>query len=138
MDNEKIEKGHWFRVITFFLSIWSVLSTFNFYKVISKLLNYYQSHNIDFELIQLPWLIVSLLPTLFFSIVCIVLPVVLAFLLHKRRNYKLCKILSVLVFLGFPWGTVLGIFSFVLLRRESIKSEFSAKLVYPKEAAANK
>jgi len=137
MNENNNEKGHWFNVVTFFLPLWAALSILNNYKSIAKLLEYLQKYNTNFELIQIPWLIVSLLPALFFIVVNIVLPVVLTFLLHKRRNYKACKILSMLVAFGFPWGTVLGIFTFILLRRDSIKSEFIGTSVVVEEADTN-
>ena len=54
----------------------------------------------------------------------IINPLVLAFLVHQRSSYKLCFVLSVLVCIDIPWGTAIGIFNMVLLRREAIRAEF--------------
>jgi hypothetical protein len=44
--------------------------------------------------------------------------------LPLRKNLTLCYIMSAIVCLGIPLGTILGIFTFVVLNRPSVKASF--------------
>ena len=46
--------------------------------------------------------------------------------LAKRRKYTYCVVIAALVCLQLPFGTVLGVFSFIVLLRPSVKPLFSA------------
>lgn len=134
MESKRKEKGHWFNVLIFFLPLWAMLSAYNWYSSIMKLIEWYQRH----EVLSLPLLLISQVPTLFFVFAFVIAPVILTYLLFKRKSYKLCKILSIVVAIGLPWGTVLGIFSFILLRREPIKAEFNDSNYSIENSDANK
>ena len=110
------------------MSVWSVLSTYNFYTAILKAYTYSHFRYIEFDFRIFSEFLISFSPLFLYSIFCTIFPLILAYLLQKRKKYKLCKVLSILVAIGIPWGTVLGIFSFILLRRESIKAEFYTKI----------
>ncbi|QWP76494.1 hypothetical protein J5226_23415 [Lysobacter sp. K5869] len=46
--------------------------------------------------------------------------------LRQRRGRKLCQIAAALTCLSFPLGTVLGVFTFVVLNRPSVRAAFDA------------
>jgi hypothetical protein len=50
----------------------------------------------------------------------------------QRRRHTFCLIAAALTMLGLPWGTVLGVLSFVVLERPSVKALFGL----PPSAAA--
>ena len=100
MESEIKEKGHWFNVIIFGLLFRACVGIYVFTKY-------------PFSPIML-----------IFIWLYIINPLVLAYLIHQRSSYKLCFLLSFLVCIDIPWGTAIGIFNIVLLRRESIRAEF--------------
>jgi hypothetical protein len=104
MEGENKDKGHWFNVIIFLLVVKTLLSIYT--------------------LTKLP---LSLILVLFIW-VSIISPVVLSYLLYKRLSYKACIVFSILVCSSIPWGTIIGIFTIILLRKESIKAEFDSNL----------
>jgi hypothetical protein len=44
----------------------------------------------------------------------------------QRRMHTFCLVTAALTTLGIPWGTVLGILSFIVLERPSVKALFAA------------
>jgi hypothetical protein len=44
--------------------------------------------------------------------------------LARRRNYTFCQVVAGLVCLSVPLGTALGVFTFVVLARPSVKASF--------------
>jgi hypothetical protein len=54
--------------------------------------------------------------------ICSFLSFTVARSLPKRRNRTLCFILAVIVCLWFPLGTVLGVFTLIVLSRPSVKN----------------
>ena len=46
--------------------------------------------------------------------------------LAQRRHYTYCFVIAVLSCLSFPLGTVLGVFTLVVLSRSSVKASFEA------------
>lgn len=54
-----------------------------------------------------------------FVVICI-----LVFFLFKQTNRVLCLVLSAVLLIGFPVGTVLGIFTLILLTRAPVKEQF--------------
>ena len=116
METKQKEKGHWFNVVIFGLilkaaiSLYSILTFFGDPKVEDFLSNSNIAVNISYYSLGLFTFAIA--------------PFVLAMFLLKRWFYKICIALSVFVCLGVPWGTALGVFTIILLRRESIKNEF--------------
>ena len=49
----------------------------------------------------------------------------LAYFLYKQSHRNLCLVLSAMLLIGFPVGTVLGIFTIFLLTQASVKKQFS-------------
>ena len=43
----------------------------------------------------------------------------------RRRSHTFCLVAAAVTMLGIPWGTVLGIFSFLVLERPSVKALFT-------------
>ena len=43
-----------------------------------------------------------------------------------QRGYWFCFVLAIITLLNFPIGTILGIFSLIVLRRPSVKALFQA------------
>jgi hypothetical protein len=54
------------------------------------------------------------------------LNVLVGFSLRKHRRWLLCNIVAGLNCLSIPLGTVLGIFTFVVLARPAVKSQFNS------------
>ncbi len=44
--------------------------------------------------------------------------------LRHRRSPMFCMVIAAINCLGMPWGTVLGVFTFIVLGRESVESSF--------------
>jgi hypothetical protein len=55
------------------------------------------------------------------------LNVLVGFSLKKERRWLLCNIVAALNCLSIPIGTVLGIFTFIVLARPAVKAQFSAR-----------
>ena len=55
-----------------------------------------------------------------------VLKVLVAVRLKQRRSRTLCMVVAAVTCLGIPIGTALGVFTFVVLSRESIVREFES------------
>jgi hypothetical protein len=114
----KVEKGHWFNVVVFFLilkaafSLYSIVTFYDDARIESFLSGSTKSVTIGYYS--------------FSTFLLTIAPLVLAYLLYKRWFYKLCFVLAIIVCLGPPWGTALGVFTIILLRRETIKREFEA------------
>ncbi|HWC65331.1 MAG TPA: hypothetical protein VG777_04545 [Thermoanaerobaculia bacterium] len=49
----------------------------------------------------------------------------------RRRSHGFCLIAAALTVLGIPWGTVLGVLSFMVLERPSVKALFDAAPLPP-------
>ena len=49
--------------------------------------------------------------------------------LNERKHYIFCMIMAGLHCLSFPLGTALGIFTFVVLGRESVKQSFESNRI---------
>lgn len=47
-----------------------------------------------------------------------------AFLLKQRKGRTFCLVIAGLCCLGVPWGTVLGVFTFIVLGRRSVENLF--------------
>jgi hypothetical protein len=62
-----------------------------------------------------------------FGAVMSVLQLVTAFGLFKLRFYKLAVIVSIITWFMIPFGTPLGIGSFIILKRPSVRSLFPTK-----------
>lgn len=69
-----------------------------------------------------------------FGIVLMGIFLILAFLafyagrsLSKRKNYTFCLIIAGLVCLSMPLGTILGIFTIMVLMRDSVKAIFNGQ-----------
>ena len=45
--------------------------------------------------------------------------------IHRRRMHTLCLVGAAWTCLGIPWGTVLGVLTFIVLERPGVKSLFS-------------
>jgi hypothetical protein len=45
--------------------------------------------------------------------------------IRTRRHYLFCLVMSAVICLMIPYGTILGIFSFLVLGRDSVKQLFS-------------
>jgi len=45
--------------------------------------------------------------------------------LHKRRHYTYCLVMAALACMFMPFGTVLGVFTIILLMKENVKQMFS-------------
>jgi hypothetical protein len=66
-----------------------------------------------------------------FGVILIVISLVFAGLsyltgksLKQRRRLMLCYVMAALVCLSFPLGTALGVFTFIVLARPSVKASF--------------
>jgi len=137
MNSQNGEKGHWFNVIIFFLFLLAALGACAQYNSYIKAVAFFQADH------QLPlshafWDIyphIMLIPGLWIFVIS---PILLAHFLRKRRRYKFCIALSICIMIAFPWGTILGIFTIVLLRRGSIKTEFLVNHQDTLTAPANK
>jgi len=69
-----------------------------------------------------------------FGIVLMVIFFALAFLafwagrsLAKQKNYTFCIVIAALVCLSMPLGTILGVFTIIVLMRESVKAIFNGQ-----------
>ena len=51
-----------------------------------------------------------------------------AWCLRRRRSYSLCLVVAGISCLGSPYGTALGVFSFLTLARPSVKALFDRRL----------
>lgn len=51
--------------------------------------------------------------------------------LSRRKNYWFCFVLACIECVFFPFGTVLGVFTIVVLSRESVKALFQTKIEQP-------
>lgn len=49
--------------------------------------------------------------------------------LEKRESPTFCMVIAAINCMGMPWGTVLGVFTFVVLGRESVKRLFEQRTV---------
>jgi len=54
------------------------------------------------------------------------LKLVAARAIGRRRMHTFCLVTAALTTMGFPWGTVLGILSFIVLERPGVKALFVA------------
>jgi hypothetical protein len=71
------------------------------------------------------WLFVAIgLSISFFLAVNAVLKLAAARAIGQRRMHTLCLMTAALTTLGIPWGTVLGVLSFVVLERPTVKALF--------------
>ncbi len=59
------------------------------------------------------------------SFVIIILIIFLSFFLLKRRHRVACIVLAVIICIDIPIGTLLGIFTIIVLTRADIKAKFS-------------
>lgn len=50
-----------------------------------------------------------------------------AIMLKRRKNSMLCMILAGIECLLMPWGTLLGVFTIVVLQRDSVKELFNER-----------
>ncbi|MEZ0276825.1 MAG: hypothetical protein ACAH88_18090 [Roseimicrobium sp.] len=62
----------------------------------------------------------------FFILVDVVMNVLAAVSLARCRNRTLCFITGGINCLSFPFGTVLGVFTIIVLNRESVRAKFVA------------
>lgn len=73
------------------------------------------------------WLFVSVAIVLIaFGMTLAVLFAMLAGRLRQRRGYRFCMVVSALSCLSMPFGTILGVFSLILLAKLPIKALFGA------------
>jgi hypothetical protein len=56
-----------------------------------------------------------------------------AFCIKRRRSRTFCMVVAGIGCLGIPYGTVLGVFSFIVLGRDSVARTFDSKI--PPESA---
>lgn|SRR5262245_2679887 len=56
--------------------------------------------------------------------------------LSLKRHYLFCLVVAVMACLCQPWGTALGIFTIIVLMRESVKQEFAANKLASTGSAA--
>ena len=47
-----------------------------------------------------------------------------AFCIKQRKSRTLCMIVAAITCLGFPYGTALGVFTFIVLGRDSVMRQF--------------
>jgi hypothetical protein len=47
-------------------------------------------------------------------------------MLRRQRGYIYCMVVAALACAWFPWGTVLGVFTFLVLCRPSVKELFES------------
>jgi hypothetical protein len=59
-------------------------------------------------------------------IVLAILKFIVAKRLKERRSRALCLVVAAVSCLGIPFGTVLGVFTFLVLSRPSIERSFDA------------
>lgn len=85
-----------------------------------------QSMPSDFPVEMFGWFFV-ILSSLFilFGLTMAVLMVVAGNKLKKRRSYTFCLVIAGIECLFMPFGTVLGIFTIVVLLRDSVKALFA-------------
>lgn len=55
--------------------------------------------------------------------------------LRRRRRYLFCLVMAGVACLAVPLGTVLGAFTLIVLRRESVKRLFGRQLLFPAVSA---
>lgn len=58
-----------------------------------------------------------------------------AFLLKQRRGRTFCMVIGALCCLGVPYGTVLGVFTFIVLGRNSVELRFRGEQLSPSLSA---
>lgn len=58
-----------------------------------------------------------------------------AFLLKQRRGRTFCMVIAALCCLGVPYGTVLGVFTFIVLGRNSVELRFRGEQLSPSLSA---
>lgn len=51
--------------------------------------------------------------------------------LARQKNYTFCMVMAALACAFFPFGTVLGVFTIIVLQRESVRSLFASTAVPP-------
>lgn len=61
------------------------------------------------------------------SAVCAVLQFMTARRLRERRSLRFCQVAAGLSCLSLPLGTLLGVFTFVVLARPSVRARFAAR-----------
>ena len=111
-----MEKGHWFNVVIFGLLLKAAISLYS-------ILTFYDDPKVE-SFLSNASIAVSIYYYSFGLFVFAIAPLILALFVYKRWFYKTCKVLAIIVCLGFPWGTALGVFTIILFRRPSIKLEF--------------
>lgn len=57
------------------------------------------------------------------------LNVYVGFSLRRQRRWLLCNIVAGLNCLSIPFGTILGVFTFIVLARPAVKEQFRIKLI---------
>lgn len=62
-----------------------------------------------------------------FSAVCAALQFMTARRLRERRSPRFCQIVAGLSCLSVPLGTLLGVFTFIVLARPSVQAQFAAR-----------
>lgn len=78
------------------------------------------------------WIFVSIGIVIFILAVLIaVMKFLTARALGRRRSRMLCLVTAGISCLGIPYGTVLGIFTFIVLSRPSVSALFDAKAAVP-------
>ena len=73
------------------------------------------------------WFLVGVASLIILTGWCVAICILLAgHFLAKRKHYTFCMVMAGIECLFFPFGTVLGVFSIVVLARESVKQIFVA------------
>ncbi len=81
---------------------------------------------------ELGWLFVGV--GVFAAILAWVIAALMAltgYSLARRRRYTCCLVMAGLACLSVPLGTILGVFSFIVLLRPGVKEEFEYVAAYP-------
>lgn len=63
---------------------------------------------------------------LFLTVLFAVLDVMVGLSLPKHKRYILCLVVAAIACLSVPLGTVLGVFTFIVLGRPTVKAKFDA------------
>ena len=82
------------------------------------------------------WLFVGMGSAFFLAGITLAVCIILAGrFLARRKRYWFVFVLACLQCAVFPFGTVLGVFTIVVLSRESVKAQFSAAPMLPDDPA---
>lgn len=72
------------------------------------------------------WVFILIGAFIFFFILALsLLKIYAGYCIAKRRHRVFCYVVAVLTCLSFPYGTVLGVFTFIVLSREAVIEQFS-------------